>query len=95
MANDDMIYEVDKAHDGPIWDMAWHPMGNCLATAGNDAYLQLWGRAKPGEELTTAEMIKENRENEQMTPAAHLSKMSYINPKFQARMTKETTRSSK
>jgi len=28
MANEDLVYKIEKAHYGPIWDIAWHPMGN-------------------------------------------------------------------
>lgn len=79
MANEDKIYEVPDAHQGPIWDMAWHPMGNSLATAGNDSYLQLWARAKPGEELISPTKIKEAREAENSVAYPHsFAHMQYI-----------------
>lgn len=78
MANEDKIYEVEDAHQGPIWDVAWHPMGNSLATAGNDAYLQLWARAKPGEEIISPTKIKEIRESENVLPSGNpLEQMQY------------------
>mmetsp|Transcript_20441 Transcript_20441/g.22813 ORF Transcript_20441/g.22813 Transcript_20441/m.22813 type:complete len:92 (-) Transcript_20441:37-312(-) len=91
MANGDLIYQVDNAHEGPIWDIAWHPIGNCLATAGNDAYLQLWARSKPGEEMDSSDKRKENRENEQnnnmnkanngFNPANKFAEMTWVNQK--------------
>jgi len=72
MANEDeAYYKIDKAHYGACWDLAWHPMGNCLATAGNDTFLQLWARPKPGEGLEDPKIRLDERvaEMNQAKPA--------------------------
>jgi len=43
--------EVPRAHDQSIWDMAWHPLGHCLATCSQDKTAKFWARNMPGDEM--------------------------------------------
>lgn len=40
--------KVPFAHDMAIWDLAWHPAGNVLATASNDRQTKFWARNRYG-----------------------------------------------
>ena len=78
-ANDDIIHEIPDAHSNSIWNLAWHPMGNSLASAGNDAYLHLWSRLKPGEELKNVTEVKDKMETEaQMYGTSKSGNMTYV-----------------
>lgn len=39
-----MQAELPLAHDAPIWNMQWHPVGHVLATVGGDFNIKFWGR---------------------------------------------------
>ncbi|EDQ85808.1 uncharacterized protein MONBRDRAFT_34049 [Monosiga brevicollis MX1] len=43
---------IPNAHnDAFIWDLAWHPLGHVLATAGNDHRVAFWTRHMPGDTM--------------------------------------------
>jgi WD40 repeat protein len=44
------LVEVEHAHDAPIWDVEWHPLGHCMATGGGDRTTRFWIRDEPGSE---------------------------------------------
>ncbi|KAJ2339412.1 WD repeat-containing protein 33 [Coemansia sp. RSA 2673] len=52
---DDLLQKasVDGAHASQIWSLAWHPMGNVLASGSNDHTTKFWCRPRPGEHLPT------------------------------------------
>lgn len=42
-------YFVQKAHDKPVMDVSWHPVGHMLATGAYDCCSKFWARPRPGE----------------------------------------------
>lgn len=32
-----------SGHKGRVWNVAWHPSGNMLATCGEDKTIRIWG----------------------------------------------------
>lgn len=44
-------HSIFHAHEptGPIWAMAWHPLGHILASGSNDRVTRFWTRPRPGE----------------------------------------------
>lgn len=44
-------WTVPKAHQWPVWDLAYHPAGHALATGSNDKTVRIWTRAAPGDHL--------------------------------------------
>lgn len=42
---------IDAAHDGIIWDLAWHPLGHILASGSNDHSTKFWTRNRPGDKM--------------------------------------------
>lgn len=44
-------HSVLHAHEptGPIWSLAWHPLGHILASGSNDRITRFWTRARPGD----------------------------------------------
>lgn len=44
-----MQSEVMGAHEGPIWSLAWNPLGHLLCTGGGDFCARFWCRARPGD----------------------------------------------
>ncbi len=61
---------VPLAHDGSIWDMAWHPTGAMLATCGHDRMLRFWSRPRPGDTPAQYEHKGGDRRRERLGPAA-------------------------
>ena len=55
-ASDSPIGSIKNVHSGKINDIAWHPSGHVLATAGNDSYIKFFTRNKPGTLRTDADM---------------------------------------
>ncbi|CAE8648004.1 unnamed protein product, partial [Polarella glacialis] len=43
------IESLPMAHEGPVWDLAWHPMGHLLVSGSNDYSTRFWSRARPGD----------------------------------------------
>eukprot|EP00742_Colponemidia_sp_Colp-10_P006411 GILJ01006869.1.p1 GENE.GILJ01006869.1~~GILJ01006869.1.p1 ORF type:complete len:434 (+),score=42.77 GILJ01006869.1:72-1373(+) len=41
--------EIATAHDGAVWDLAWHPLGHLLASGSNDNTTKFWCRNRPGD----------------------------------------------
>ena len=39
------------AHSGRILAMTWHPLGNCLASAGMDSKINIWCGKQPGDTM--------------------------------------------
>lgn len=40
---------VPGAHEGPVWSLAWHPLGHLLVSGSNDYSTRFWSRARPGD----------------------------------------------
>eukprot|EP01084_Bolivina_argentea_P229265 387006_1 len=52
VGSEDAQAVIPYAHDdSAIWDIAWHPLGHCVATGSNDCTVKLWSRSKPGDPL--------------------------------------------
>jgi len=43
------IESIPLAHEGPIWSLAWHPLGHLLVSGSNDYSTRFWSRARPGD----------------------------------------------
>lgn len=43
------VYFINKAHDQPVEDISWHPVGHILATGALDCCSKFWVRPRPGE----------------------------------------------
>lgn len=54
--SDTPIGSVKNVHYGKIHDIAWHPSGHVLATAGEDMYIKFFTRNKPGKLRTDADL---------------------------------------
>jgi WD40 repeat protein len=39
------------AHEGAVWQIAWHPLGHLVATASNDHTTKFWSRQRPGDKM--------------------------------------------
>ncbi|KIW02051.1 uncharacterized protein PV09_06552 [Verruconis gallopava] len=44
-------HSIPYAHEptGPVWSLAWHPLGHILASGANDRITRFWSRARPGD----------------------------------------------
>lgn len=42
---------IESAHDGIIWDLAWHPLGHILCSGSNDHTSKFWTRNRPGDKM--------------------------------------------
>lgn len=42
-------WNIPKAHQWPVWDISYHPLGHILATASNDKSVKIWTRPLPGD----------------------------------------------
>lgn len=51
LGNDKEVGNIDAAHDGIIWDLAWHPLGHILASGSNDHSTKFWTRNRPGDKM--------------------------------------------
>ena len=51
VGNDKEVGNIDAAHDGIIWDLAWHPLGHILASGSNDHTTKFWTRNRPGDKM--------------------------------------------
>ncbi|KAA0193222.1 hypothetical protein HAZT_HAZT000841, partial [Hyalella azteca] len=51
VGNDKEVGSIDSAHDGIIWDLAWHPLGHILSTGSNDHTTKFWTRNRPGDKM--------------------------------------------
>lgn len=56
------VGKIDQAHDGAIWDVAWHPFGHELASISNDQLLRFWTRNRPGDKLDDKHNISARQE---------------------------------
>jgi polyadenylation factor subunit 2 len=43
--------QIPNAHDGSVWDMAWHPLGHVLCSGSNDHTTKFWVRNRPGDPM--------------------------------------------
>jgi hypothetical protein len=43
------IKSIQGAHEGPIWSLAWHPLGHLLVSGSHDYSTRFWSRARPGD----------------------------------------------
>lgn len=43
------IKSLKDAHEGPIWSLAWHPLGHLLVSGSHDYSTRFWSRARPGD----------------------------------------------
>jgi len=43
------IKSIPAAHEGPIWSLAWHPLGHLLVSGSHDYSTRFWSRARPGD----------------------------------------------
>eukprot|EP00927_Polykrikos_kofoidii_P078328 TRINITY_DN75162_c0_g1_i1.p1 TRINITY_DN75162_c0_g1~~TRINITY_DN75162_c0_g1_i1.p1 ORF type:complete len:783 (-),score=137.85 TRINITY_DN75162_c0_g1_i1:411-2759(-) len=43
------LESVQGAHDGPIWCLAWNPLGHLLVSGSHDYSTRFWSRARPGD----------------------------------------------
>jgi len=41
--------EARGAHEGPVWSLAFHPVGHILCSGSNDCSAKFWCRNRPGE----------------------------------------------
>ncbi|KAK8751366.1 hypothetical protein OTU49_014413, partial [Cherax quadricarinatus] len=51
VGNDKEIGAIEAAHDGIIWDLAWHPLGHILCSGSNDHTSKFWTRNRPGDKM--------------------------------------------
>lgn len=49
--NDKEVGAIESAHDGIIWDLAWHPLGHILCSGSNDHTSKFWTRNRPGDKM--------------------------------------------
>lgn len=50
-------WSVDYAHQWPVWDLAWHPVGHNLASGSNDKTVRVWKRADAGDQKEDLEIL--------------------------------------
>lgn len=50
-SNDKEVGAIESAHDGIIWDLAWHPLGHILCSGSNDHSSKFWTRNRPGDKM--------------------------------------------
>lgn len=50
-SNDKEVGAIESAHDGIIWDLAWHPLGHILCSGSNDHTSKFWTRNRPGDKM--------------------------------------------
>eukprot|EP00931_Biecheleriopsis_adriatica_P075456 TRINITY_DN4930_c0_g1_i1.p1 TRINITY_DN4930_c0_g1~~TRINITY_DN4930_c0_g1_i1.p1 ORF type:complete len:571 (+),score=142.20 TRINITY_DN4930_c0_g1_i1:87-1799(+) len=43
------VESLPLAHEGPVWSLAWHPMGHLLVSGSNDYSARFWSRGRPGD----------------------------------------------
>ncbi|ROT83000.1 WD repeat-containing protein 33 [Penaeus vannamei] len=51
VGNDKEVGAIESAHDGIIWDLAWHPLGHILCSGSNDHTSKFWTRNRPGDKM--------------------------------------------
>ena len=46
-------HSIPYAHEptGPVWSLAWHPLGHILASGANDRITRFWARPRPGDTM--------------------------------------------
>jgi len=47
------IESLPNAHDGPVWCLAWQPLGHLLVSGSHDYSTRFWSRARPGDTTFT------------------------------------------
>lgn len=70
-------WSIPKAHQWPVWDMAYHPVGHMLATASNDRSVKVWARTMPGDDAQAVRaptVYAEPEQPERHTPPAEKRK---------------------
>ena len=45
------VAQVCGAHDNSVLDLAWHPLGHLIASAGFDYSMKMWTRNRPGDDM--------------------------------------------
>ena len=55
VGNDECQHVVPFAHEGAVWDLAFHPIGHMLATCSHDTTVKIWIRPRTGESLAMRE----------------------------------------
>lgn len=43
--------EIEQAHEGSIWDIAFHPVGHLIASVSHDKTARFWARNRPGSNM--------------------------------------------
>ena len=43
---------MEKAHEGIVWSLSWHPLGHILCSGSNDHTSKFWARNRPGDAMT-------------------------------------------
>ncbi|KII70940.1 pre-mRNA 3' end processing protein WDR33 [Thelohanellus kitauei] len=61
LGDDKEIGSIESAHDGVVWEVAWHPEGHIVASVSNDHACKFWGRKDP------QSIVVENRVESQKT----------------------------
>ncbi|KAK8794594.1 hypothetical protein WA158_001575 [Blastocystis sp. Blastoise] len=59
------IETISRAHDNKIWGLCVHPLGQMIATGGDDSCVKIWSRSVPGdhEELDYSVIYTNKRRN--------------------------------
>ncbi|KXJ05123.1 pre-mRNA 3' end processing protein WDR33, partial [Exaiptasia diaphana] len=45
------VGNMESAHDGMVWSLAWHPLGHILCSGSNDHSSKFWTRNKLGDRM--------------------------------------------
>jgi WD40 repeat protein len=62
VGNDECQHVIPFAHEGAVWDMAFHPIGHMLATCSHDTTTKIWIRPRTGESLAERDAADAERE---------------------------------
>ncbi|XP_071690163.1 flowering time control protein FY isoform X2 [Rutidosis leptorrhynchoides] len=53
--------EIPNAHDGGVWDLAWHPIGYLLCSGSSDNTTKFWCRNRPGDPARDKFSVSQNQ----------------------------------